>query len=114
MKEEEIHRHGQNRSERQSKLKRRALNQLAYGFLILLWGSLLIMKEAGIIARNVSTWPIPLAAFGLLLIAGGVYRLSTFRASECKNDVEELKYGRQDQIVDSGRSLFHRKLSTLS
>ena len=66
-------------NEQPSRLKRRAIDQLAFGSIILLWGSLLILKEAGIIAKNVSTWPIPLAVFGILLVVSGIYRLSRSR-----------------------------------
>jgi hypothetical protein len=78
---------GKNQPDRQidnehpSRLRKRAINQLAFGSIILLWGSLLILKEAGIIAKNVSTWPIPLAIFGILLVVSGIYRLSRFHAS---------------------------------
>ena len=59
-----------------SKLRRRAIDQLAIGGLILLWGSLLILKQVGIIQKNVSTLPIIIAAFGLLLVLGGINRLN--------------------------------------
>ena len=59
-----------------SKLRRRAIDQLAIGGLILLWGSLLILKQVGIIQKNVSTLPIIMAAFGLLLVLGSINRLN--------------------------------------
>jgi hypothetical protein len=68
-------------NEHPSKLRKRAINQLAIGSVILLWGSLLTLKQVGIIDKNVSTWPFALAAFGILLVAGGIYRLSRSRAS---------------------------------
>jgi hypothetical protein len=58
-----------------SKQRRRAFDQLAIGAIILLWGVLLALKQVGIIERSVSTWPFALAAFGVLLVIGGVYRL---------------------------------------
>ena len=61
------------------KLRDRAIDQLAIGSLIVLWGILLTLEEVGIIDKNVSTWPIPLTAFGILLVAGGIYRLSRSR-----------------------------------
>ena len=76
MKEEQDQLGGQLEREQQKKMRRRAIDQLAFGSLILLWGSLLALKEVGIIQRNVSTWPFPLAGFGILLVASGVYRLS--------------------------------------
>jgi len=63
-----------------SKLRRRAIDQMVFGSVTLLWGCLLILKEIGVIVENVSTWPFPLALFGVLLIAGGVYRLNMYRA----------------------------------
>jgi len=62
--------------EHTSKLRRRAINQLAIGSIILLWGSLLTLKQVGIIEKNVSTWPFALTAFGILLVAGSIHRLS--------------------------------------
>ena len=66
-------------NENASRLKRHAINQLAIGSIILLWGSLLSLKQIGIIQKNVSTWPFALTAFGILLVAGGIYRLSRSR-----------------------------------
>jgi hypothetical protein len=66
-------------NEHPSKLRRRAIDQLAIGSIILLWGSLLALKQVGIIEKSVSTWPFPLTAFGVLLVAGGIYRLSRSR-----------------------------------
>jgi len=80
MKAEENQRDKQIRNEHSSKLRRHAINQVSIGFVILLWGSLLILKQVGMIDKNVSTWPFPLAAFGILLIAGGVYKLSRSQA----------------------------------
>ena len=62
-----------------SKSRRRAIDQMAIGGLILLWTSLLILKQVGIIEKNVSTLPIIMAAFGLLLVLGGINRLSRSR-----------------------------------
>lgn len=46
-----------------SKQRRRAIDQLAIGAIILLWGVLLALKQVGLIERSVSTWPFALAAF---------------------------------------------------
>jgi len=62
-----------------NRLRRRAINQLAIGSIILLWGSLLALKQVGIIAKNVSTWPFPLTVFGILLAASGIYKLNRSR-----------------------------------
>jgi hypothetical protein len=79
MKAGENQRDGQLENEHSSKLKRRAIDQLAIGSIILLWGSLLTLKQVGIIEKSVSTWPFPLTAFGILLVIGGIYRLSRSR-----------------------------------
>ena len=63
-------------SEHQGKMRKRAIDQLAYGSIILLWGSLLALKQVGIIQKNVSTLPFPLTAFGILLVAASIYKLS--------------------------------------
>jgi uncharacterized membrane protein len=70
-------------NEQLSRPKRRAVNQLSFGSIILLWGSLLILKQAGIIEKNVSTWPYPLAVFGILLVISGIYRLNRLHTTTC-------------------------------
>jgi len=76
MKEEQNQPDGQLEGEHKSRLRKHAINQLVFGSIILLWGSLLALKQAGIIPKNISTWPYPLTVFGILLIAAGIYRLS--------------------------------------
>jgi len=76
MKEEQKEFDGQPGEQHQSRLIRRAINQLAFGSIIVLWGSLLALKQAGILPANISTWPYPLTVFGILLVAAGIYRLS--------------------------------------
>lgn len=66
-------------NEHLNRFRNRAIDQLAVGSVILLWSILLTLKQVGIIDKNVSTWPVALAAFGLLLVAGGIYRLSRYR-----------------------------------
>jgi hypothetical protein len=80
METKESQRNLQLENEHPSKLRRRAIDQLAIGSIILLWGSLLALKQVGMIDKNVSTWPFPLTAFGILLIAGGIYRLHRSRS----------------------------------
>jgi hypothetical protein len=79
METKESQRNMQLENEHPSKLRRRAIDQLAIGTIILLWGSLLALKQVGMMDKNVSTWPFPLTAFGILLIAGGIYRLHRSR-----------------------------------
>ena len=66
-------------NEHTRRLRNRALDQLAIGSVIVLWGILLILKQVGMIDENVSTWPIALTAFGILLVAGGIHGLSRSR-----------------------------------
>lgn len=63
----------------------KAVDQMAIGSIILLWGSLLMLEQVGIIDRSLSTWPFVFVAFGMLLIAGGEYRLRT-REKSTGND----------------------------
>jgi hypothetical protein len=79
MKAGENQRDGRFENEHSSRLKRRAIDQLAIGSIILLWGSLLTLKQVGIMEKSVSTWPFALTAFGILLVIGGIYRLSRSR-----------------------------------
>jgi hypothetical protein len=79
METKEDHLDTQLGNEHLHKLRSRAIDQLAIGSVILLWGILLTLKQVGIIDKNVSTWPIALTAFGILLVAGGIHRLSRSR-----------------------------------
>jgi hypothetical protein len=53
----------------------RAVNRLAIGVIIVMWGILLAARQVGILAENVSMLPFCFVAFGILLIFGGIYRL---------------------------------------
>jgi amino acid transporter len=66
-------------NEQTRKLSNRAIDQLAIGSVIVLWGILLTLKQVAIIDKNVNTWPFALTAFGILLVAGGICRLSRSR-----------------------------------
>jgi len=72
---------GKENREHVNRLRRRAIDQFAIGLVILLWGSLLTLKQAGIIDKTVSTLPFLLTAFGILLVIGGIYKLSIARRS---------------------------------
>jgi len=61
--------------QKRSRLK--AIDQLAFGLIITLWGGLLTLKQVGIIGKDISTLPFVFVAFGALLIFGGVYKLVT-------------------------------------
>jgi hypothetical protein len=65
--------------DQKSTLRRRAIDQMAFGSLILLWGILLILRQIGILDRDMSTLPIIISAFGLLLVIGGINRLNRSR-----------------------------------
>jgi len=75
METEENQHNTQLEIEQRGKLGRRAIDQMAIGSIILLWGCLLVLKQVGLMDKSASTWPFPLTAFGILLIAGGIYRL---------------------------------------
>jgi hypothetical protein len=62
-----------------STLRRRAIDQMSFGSLILLWGVLLMLRQIGVLDRNMSTLPIIMAAFGFLLFLGGINRLNRSR-----------------------------------
>jgi hypothetical protein len=79
METKEDKRDTQLENEHLHRLRSRAIDQLAIGSVILLWGVLLTLKQVGIIDKNVSTWPTVLTAFGVLLVAGGIHRLSRSR-----------------------------------
>jgi len=63
-------------------IRRRAIDELAIGSLLVFWGGLLILKELGIMEKNVSTWPFPLAVFSLMLFVSAIYKLNKLRNGE--------------------------------
>jgi hypothetical protein len=65
--------------EDKTKIIKSAINHLAFGSIILLWGILLMLKQVGLIEKHVSTWPFPLTVFGALLVISGVIRLGRTR-----------------------------------
>jgi len=52
------------------------LNRLGIGSILFGWGTLLALKQFGVIAKDISTLPFLFTAFGVLLVIGGIYRLS--------------------------------------
>jgi hypothetical protein len=54
----------------------RIINRVSIGSILILWGSLLALRQFGIIEKDVSTLPFAFVAFGILLIFGGIYRLT--------------------------------------
>jgi len=54
----------------------RAIDRLAIGLFIFLWGAFLLSQQAGMVQENVSIWPYALIYFGILIAVGGVLRLS--------------------------------------
>jgi len=53
----------------------RVINRLGIGSILFGWGTLLVLKEFGFLAKDISTFPYLLVTFGLLLVFGGLYRL---------------------------------------
>jgi hypothetical protein len=54
----------------------RAIDQMAIGSIISVCGTLLVLKQAGMIAKDISTLPFVLLSFGMLLIFGSIYQLT--------------------------------------
>lgn len=71
MREEDYH----HELSQDKRYRLKAIDQMAIGSILILWGSLLALKQVGIIAKDVSTWPFVFVAFGTLLVLGGIYRL---------------------------------------
>jgi hypothetical protein len=55
------------------------INYLAFGSIIFGWGMLLVLKQVGVIANSVNTWPFAFAAFGALLVVSSVVKLNRLR-----------------------------------
>jgi hypothetical protein len=79
METQQIQHNKQPDKEQSNRLRRRAVDESAIGSLLVFWGSLLILKEFGIIEKSVSTWPFPLAVFGLMLFVSAIYKLNKSR-----------------------------------
>jgi len=71
-----------------------AINRLGIGSILLSWGSLLILKQVGIIEKNVSTWPFALTALGILLVFGGIYRIYAREKTACAKPHVEIRQNR--------------------
>jgi len=63
-------------NEDKRRLTLRAIDRLAIGLFISLWGALLLLQQAGIVQENVSIWPYALIYFGILVAVGGILRLN--------------------------------------
>jgi uncharacterized membrane protein YvbJ len=53
-----------------------AIVGIAIGAIIVLWGLITILQQAGIVASNVDVWPIAVIIFGILIVVGALYGLS--------------------------------------
>jgi hypothetical protein len=62
--------------EDKTETRKSGINHLAFGSIIFTWGFLLLLKQVGIIDQNVSTLPFVITAFGAMLVAAGVIKLS--------------------------------------
>ncbi len=64
------------------------INRLGIGSIIVAWGTLLTLKEIGLLNESVSTLPFIFTALGMLLVFGGIYR---FRTREKRADTQTLR-----------------------
>lgn len=46
---------------------------LAFGFLIVLWGLIIMLQQTGVISSKVDVWPFAIILFGVLIIVGAIY-----------------------------------------
>jgi hypothetical protein len=53
-----------------------AIVGIAIGAIIVLWGLIAILQQAGVVASNVDVWPIAVIIFGILIVVGALYGLS--------------------------------------
>ena len=56
-----------------------AIVGLVIGIIVLLWGAFALAKQSGLIAASPDFWIIVVIANGVLLIAGGIYRMNRSR-----------------------------------
>jgi hypothetical protein len=63
----------------------KAFDQFAIGAIVFMWGSLLMLKQVGLLDKNLSSWPFVFIAFGGLLIVGSIHRL----VSRNQNTIEK-------------------------
>jgi hypothetical protein len=53
-----------------------AVVYIAIGVIIMLWGLIAILRQAGAIPKGVEVWPIVAITFGILIVVGALYGLS--------------------------------------
>ncbi len=53
-----------------------AIVGIVIGLIILIWGVMLLAQQAGLISNTVDFWVIILIIFGVLMIAGAIYRMT--------------------------------------
>jgi len=53
-----------------------AIVGIAIGAIIVLWGLIAILQQAGAIAPGVEVWPIAVIIVGILIVVGALYGLS--------------------------------------
>jgi uncharacterized membrane protein YvbJ len=46
---------------------------LAIGVIILLWGAIWFLQEAGVVSETLAVWPFAVIIFGVLMIVGALY-----------------------------------------
>ena len=57
-----------------------AIAGIVIGAIILIWGFSMLLQQAGIIAQPFEFWYIIIIVFGILIVAGAIYKITHARA----------------------------------
>jgi hypothetical protein len=65
--------------------RKRAINELIIGFFILLFGTVWLLHQAGLIQEASWIWPFAFIYFGALIVIGAIYRLGHGARQDVEN-----------------------------
>ena len=58
-----------------------AIAAIVFGVLILLWGFSMLLQQTGIIPETLPFWYIIIIIFGILIVAGAIYKITHSRTN---------------------------------
>jgi len=56
-----------------------AIAGIVIGAIILIWGISMLLQQTGLIAETINFWYIIIIVFGILIVAGAIYKMSRSR-----------------------------------
>ena len=58
-----------------------AIAGIVIGAIILIWGISMLLQQTGLIAETISFWYIIIIVFGILIVAGAIYKITRSRTN---------------------------------